>query len=75
VGYDEEQKTVIPFIGHLKDNTIQVNFGAAGIPYPTAPDQKDLAWRLEQQSGKDVLIIPTYGKNYETDEYSTYDMV
>lgn len=46
-----------------------------GAPYEVAPGTKNVIWRLGVRDKKDVLIVLTYGKNYETGKYAAYEMV
>jgi hypothetical protein len=49
-------------------------FFAKGAPYQLAPNTKQILWRLGKLDGKEVLIVPTYGKNYQTGKYAAYEM-
>lgn len=55
------------FSGTKSGNTLNIKFRGT-IPYERSPKTKSIVWTL----GKNVLIVPTYGKNYNTNKYSTY---
>lgn len=55
------------FSGTKVGNSLKIKF-AGTIPYERAPKTKSLVWTL----AKNVLSVPTYGKNYDTNKYSTY---
>lgn len=55
------------FSGTKSGNVLKIKF-AGTIPYERAPKTTAIVWTL----GKSVLTVPTYGKNYNTNKYSTY---
>lgn len=55
------------FSGTKSGNVLTIKFSGT-IPYERPPKSKSIVWTL----GKTFLIVPTYGKNYDTNKYSTY---
>lgn len=55
------------FSGTKSGNNLTIKF-VGTIPYERPPRTKAIVWTL----GKNVLIVPTYGKNYNTNKRSTY---
>lgn len=68
-GYDEttSMKT-FNFTGTKIGNTLTIIFDGGKPPYEIAKGTKRIVWTL----GAKALKIPTYGKNYDTNKYSTY---
>lgn len=57
-----------------KDNRWKITF-KGGAPYELAPGTKTILWRFGIRDHQQVFIVPTYGKNYETNKYAPYEMV
>lgn len=55
------------FSGTKTGASLNIKF-AGTIPYERSPKTKSIVWTL----GKMALTVPTYGKNYNTNKYSTY---
>ena len=56
------------FIGTETGNLLTIIFDGGKPPYEVARGTKRIVWTL----GAKALKIPIYGKNYETNKYSTY---
>lgn len=54
-----------------KTGTVLVIEFQGKTPYPTPPKSDTIVWRLVKQG----LVVPMYGKNYETNKWSAYDAV
>jgi hypothetical protein len=60
---------------HIKNGWYLTIYFADGAPYQLPPKTKRIAWRLGNRNGREVLVVPTYGKNYQTEKYAAYEMV
>ena len=68
MGYDTDTSTeTFKFSGTKTGNRLTIKF-ARTIPYERPPRTKAIVWTLS----KNVLKVPTYGKNYETDKFTVY---
>ena len=67
-GYDKDTSfETFEFIGTKTGNTLNIKF-AGTVPYERAPGTKKIVWTFSPTT----LKIPMYGKNYNTNKYSTY---
>lgn len=67
--YDDTTNTeIFDFSGTKVGKTLKVKFDDGSIPYEPPPKTKMIVWTL---SGN-VLKVPSYGKNYETNKFSAY---
>lgn len=55
------------FSGVKTGNSLKINFSGT-IPYERPPKAKTILWTL----ARNVLKVPTYGKNYDTNKFSAY---
>lgn len=68
IGYDTSTSAeTFNFSGTKSGNVLKVKFSGT-IPYERPPKTASIVWTL----GKNVLTVPTYGKNYDTNTFSTY---
>lgn len=67
-GYDENTSAeTFDFTGTKSGNHLTIRFEGKP-PYELPPGTRKIVWTL----GAKTLKIPTYGKNYNTNKYSTY---
>ena len=68
-GYDETTSMeTFDFTGTKAGNLLTIKFNAGKPPYEVARGTKKIVWTL----GAKTLKVPIYGKNYDTNKYSTY---
>ena len=68
-GYDETTSMEsFNFTGTKAGNLLTITFDSGKLPYEVAKGTKRIVWTL----GAKALKIPIYGKNYDTNKYSTY---
>lgn len=64
---DSNSAETFEFTGTRSGNLLTIKFSGT-IPYELPPRTKKIVWTL----GKTTLKIPTYGKNYDTNKFSSY---
>ena len=67
-GGDTTSMETFDFSGTKTGNLLTIKFNAGKPPYEVAKETKRIVWTL----GTKTLKIPIYGKNYNTNKYSTY---
>jgi len=65
---DTTAAQIFDFSGTKVGKTLKIKFDDDSIPYERPPKTKMIVWTL---SGN-VLKIPSYGKNYDTNKFSAY---
>lgn len=68
--YEEEAPKTSTFTGSKTGTVLVIEFKGKA-PYPTPPKSNTIVWK----TGKKGLVVPMYGKNYETNKWSAYDAV
>lgn len=67
-GYDDgTADQTSEFAGTKRGNILTIRFHGK-VPYNVSPGTRSISWTLKSRS----LIIPMYGKNYNTGKYSGY---
>ena len=67
-GYDDSTPSeTSEFTGTKRGNLLAIKF-TGKVPYNVTPGTRSISWTLKSKS----LIIPMYGKNYNTGKYSAY---
>ena len=67
-GYDDSTPAATSeFTGTKYGNVLTIRFSGK-IPYNVSPGTRSISWTLKSKT----LIIPMYGKNYNTGKYSAY---
>ncbi|HST51262.1 MAG TPA: hypothetical protein VLJ61_04555 [Pyrinomonadaceae bacterium] len=68
-GYDENTSAeTFDFTGTKNGNLLTIKFDRGKPPYELPPGTRRIVWTL----GARTLKVPMYGKNYNTNKYSTY---
>ena len=68
IGYDADTSAqAFEFTGIKSGNQLTIKFARA-IPYERPPKAKTIVWTL----GKNVVRVPTYGKDYRTNKFEAY---
>lgn len=60
------------FGGALAANLLRVKFENNELPDIAPSEMRNLRWKLIEKAGEEILLIPFYGKNYETEKYAEY---
>ncbi len=68
--YEEEAPKTSAFTGSKTGTVLVIEFKGKP-PYSTPPKSGTIVWKI----GKKGLLVPMYGKNYETNKWSAYDAV
>lgn len=69
IEHGEEEFLTTSFSGTFTNGEIQVIFDSEPPVVGANSNWTDKPWRIETKEGKEVLIIPFYAKNYETNEW------
>ena len=64
---DSTPSATSEFTGTKYGNVLTIKF-SGNVPYNVAPGTRSISWTLKTKG----LIIPMYGKNYNTGKYSAY---
>ena len=75
--HGDEDKREYRFTGTKQSkNGVQwrIKFSQARAPYEVPPGTKNIIWRRVTRGKKQVLVIKTYGKNYQSGKYAAYNM-
>lgn len=67
-----ESATTYNFSGTNLNNNLSINFANGKSPYQLPPKAKKGVWAVKKVGDVESLSIKIYGKNYDTNKYSTY---
>lgn len=67
-----EKTTVFNFSGTNSNNNLNISFANGKSPYQLPPKSTKGVWMLKKVGDAETLQVKIYGKNYETNKYSTY---
>lgn len=67
-----QTEEIYNFSGTNLNNNLSVNFANNKFPYQLPPKTKKGNWTLTNNGGAETLNIKIYGKNYDTNKWSTY---
>ena len=73
--YDAQKTESHAFVGTKTGNALTVRFAPGKMPEGLPQSNDNHGWALHTVSGKAALNIRRYGKNYNTQQFSTYDAV